>query len=278
MFLKKVFDYFSKAKKPSLKVRFSQAADVNNILQYYKDNQHQHVHIREAEWYASHARKGQYLLGLENDGNIIASTGTYDYIVNGDGDGDVDGKPSYYELGSTSFKPGKGTGYNLYPFFIASQVVQAFLEHPPKEMCIANVYDDSPVGKKMLVPIVGWKEIQPSEDILAKFKSSKSADHTNNNPMTWYGTPTDTIPHMARIVLDFLNKGEVTNKKTGDVLKLDVSDFSLAQDFRHAVEMLAHGPVANHLENNPHMGMKAAREYLENHRQSRIEWPIFMPY
>ncbi|MCB9990596.1 MAG: hypothetical protein H6867_04340 [Rhodospirillales bacterium] len=276
---------------PSLKIRFSKAADIDPILQYYKENQHEHVHVRERDWYADHARKGQYMLGFNGNDEIIASSGTYDYRVGND----TKDEPSYHEMGSTNFKRGEGTGFNLYPFFIASQVIQALLAYPPKDMCIANVYDDSPVGKKMLVPVVGWQEIQPTQDILGKFKSSKSAEHKNNNPMTWYGTPTPTLPHMARIVLSFILAGEVSrpvfekdpqtgaflkDEKTGkkvqaidlktgepavEKLKLDLNKFSLANEFRAAVETIAHGPFADYLEQNPHIGMKQARAELESY-------------
>ena len=171
--------------------------------------------------------------------------------------------PSYYEVGSTNFRCPGGNGFDLYPLFISSQVIDAFLEMPPNELCIANVYNSSPVGRELLVGRVGWEVIEPTQDILTKFKSTKSSDHENNEEMTWYGSQSHCLPHQARIVLEWIEKGHATHKKTGESLDIDFSEFSLAQDLKPLVEEIAHGAFGRYLEQSPPISMPVARQKLD---------------
>ncbi|MEM7680126.1 MAG: hypothetical protein AAF182_03895, partial [Pseudomonadota bacterium] len=179
-----------------MKLRFSSQADTDQIIEYYQENSHQHVHVRKRDWIEHHASAGQFLLGTRDDGEIIASSALYDYFVEGDKK-----VPSYYEVGSTNFKRPGGSGFDLYPLFISSQVTESFLQMSPKQHCIANVYNSSPVGRDLLVGKAGWVVIDATPDIIKKFKSTKSGEHTNEEPMTWYASQSQCLPGQARIVL-----------------------------------------------------------------------------
>jgi len=248
-------------------VRFCTPGDFEKITHYYKDNTHHHVHVRDPEWIARHVRKGQFLLIERPDGEIIAASATYDYHTAADS---LDGAPSYYEIGSTNFKQPGGRGYDLYPFMIAAQVIDAFLRYPPKKCFIANVYDSSPVGRTMLKPIVGWQIVTPEQDVLKKFNQSKSANNQSAGPMSWYGATSSTLPHQARIVLEYLTRGEVIHKKTGEKLTLDFSRFSLATSERKLVEQLASGHFGNMIEDNADFPLQQARALLAHYNKGTI--------
>lgn len=257
---RKSFDQAANAQKTEkVKLRFSQPKDSPQILAYYKENAHQHVHIRDPKWITDHVGKGQFLILENEDGEIIASSATYDYVT----EADTDGRPSFFEIGSTNFSP-EGNGFGLYPLFIASQVIEAFLNYPPKDKFIANVYDSSPVGRKMLVPKVGWKVIEPSEDVLKKFKSTKSAEHTNEEPMTWYGSPSECLPHQARVVLDFIENGTITHKSGERAVEIDFSEFSLANELKPLLQEIAHGKFSEVLERSAGLepGLANSRQLL----------------
>lgn len=55
-------------------LRFSSQDDTLTIIDYYKNNSHEHVHVRKADWIEQHATAGQFLLGVDNDEEIIASS------------------------------------------------------------------------------------------------------------------------------------------------------------------------------------------------------------
>ncbi len=258
----------------SIKIRFSEGSDLGKILDYYKNNGHQHVHVRSPDWIANHVKKGQFLLVEKMDGTIIASSATYDYnLTNTEGS-----RPDYYEMGSTNFNAQEGRGYELYQFMIASQVVMAFLEFPPQKHFIANVYDSSPVGREMLTKIVGWKVIQPEAAILEKLKETKADPTKPLNPMTWYGATSSTLGHQARIVLDYINQGAVTHKKSGKRLNLDLSHFPLANKLKPLVQELAHGRFGQMLEvSSSDTPLAQTRSMLDQYTQNSSIQPKNTP-
>jgi hypothetical protein len=212
-------------------LRFSHKGDVSKILNFYRGNRHQHVHIRDENLLAELVTRGNFLI-LEDKktGEILASSGTYPYKVKGDKD-----LPSYMEIGSTRFSE-KVAGFGLYPLFISSQVIHASLTKSCTKMFIANVYDDSPVGRNLLTKKAGWKVVLPTKGILDVFHSTKDKtandNKADNRTMTWYGSPPSCMPHQAKVVMDFLqNKRRIAHKNNGTVLRIDYSQFDLARGY-----------------------------------------------
>ncbi|GEM_PF-2497067 len=218
-------------------LRFSSAADIENVLNFYKGNRHQHVHIRDEALLASRVRDGHFLILQDKDtGEVLASSGSYDYTVTGDTD-----RASYAEIGSTRFSD-KVAGFGLYPLFIASQVVHGMLGRPPKKMYIANVYDDSPVGREMLTKKVGWNVINATPDIIETFLKTKDPSTKGDmRPMTWYGSPASCLPHESRVILGYLATPQIKHKKLDCVLNIDMSGFDLANKYNPHLKSLASG-------------------------------------
>ncbi len=223
-------------------MRFSGRDDVDGIIMFYRDHCHHHVSVRKEELIESHASAGQFLLGFDQRGGIIASSAVYNYFVKGDRD-----RPSYQEVGSTLFGD-NARGFGLYPFFIASQVIEAFINKPPFNGIIAAIYDSSPVGRDLLVPQVGWKTIDPTPDIVEVFENTRSPEHTNEGRLIWYGSKSQCLPKQARIVLDWIDKGKAFNNKTRAVMNIDFSQFPLAGELNAYVQEIANGQFRTDLE------------------------------
>ena len=237
--------------------RLSSIEDTDKLLQYYKDNAHQHVSVRRHDWIEHHAAKGQFLVFETEDGEILASSATYDYVI----EGDSEAEPSYYEIGSTNFSD-KGKGYGLYPFVIASQCLDAFLRNPPKKNFLADVYDSSPVGRDMLVPKVGWQPEEVEPEVWDKFESTKSDEHTNQEPMTWYASKSNSLPFQARLVLEELKKTEIVHKNGKQALEIDFGLFPLANEYYPALQKLAYGDFGQWLENSDPIDLEHASAAL----------------
>lgn len=217
---------------------FTTKVDTECVLNFYRGNRHQHVHIRDENLLRQMVADGQFLILRDKEtGELLASSGTYAYKVDGD-----NRQASYREIGSTRFSE-KVAGFGLYPLFISSQVIHSMLTNPCKKMFIANVYDDSPVGRELLTKKTGWKIINATPDILKVFYATKdkgASKDEDSRPMTWYGSPAARMPHQARIIQDFIaNKTVITHKKHDVVLNVDYSRFDLAKRFAPHLDMLS---------------------------------------
>lgn len=254
---------FAAAAQDVVRVRFSGAGDFEKVFDYYGGNRHHHVHVRDRGLIERQVGRGQFLLVEKRDGGLVASSAVYDYnLGNGAGRGGGGARPDYYEVGSTNFSE-EGRGYELYQFMIASQVVETFLRAPPEKYFIANVYDSSPVGREMLTKIVGWKVLEPEEAVLEKFRNTKADPGAKSEPMTWYAATSSTLPHQARLALGYMDRGEVRHRKTGRVLALDLSGFSLANEWLPQVKDLASGDFGRRLEAAPDFPLARARAMLD---------------
>lgn len=255
---------YGQAQNDRLRFHFSGAADLPNVKSYYASNRHNNVDIRKDDITEQAVKNGRFILVDQKDGTLHAGSAAYDFA-----DPDDDTEPrQWIELGTT-----RATlpGYGLYPYLISSQVVYDFLDKPPKDRFVAIVDDNNPSVRHLLGVKTGWKEFTASPELETALHQTKS--WSSNDPYKWFGATTDTLPHQARLVLDLINKTELVHKNGQDRHFLDFSDFPLANQFRKAVEFLANGPVANHLENNPHMGMAKARDYLEKHMKGQLKSP-----
>lgn len=273
---------FTSAGQPgasNLVIRFSAPQDKARVYDFYRHNQHKHVDQRKVDVWNERTENGRVIIVEDNEQNIGFVSVAYDYAET------ENGPVKWIELGSTTNKQNPAEkpyemikGINLYPSIVAAQTIYEFLVNTPEDKLIANIFDDNTAVIHMLNKKVGWHFFEPDEAILKATKTTKDSvnEHEQEAGDVWLAATTDTLPHQARMVLKFIDEGTsqgLFNKKSGRHIGLDVSSFSLANEFRAAVEALAYGPVARHLESNPHMGMAAARKYLESHLKSPLQSP-----
>lgn len=270
---------FHTNKENHLVVKFSEPCDQQRVFNFYQQNIHKHVDKRKADVWNERTKDGRVIIVEDNEEHLGFLSVAYDF--------EHDGKVKWIEFGSTMNQqdPNKKPyelikGITLYPSIIASQTIHEFLNNTPEDKFIANIYEDNQAVIYMLNERTGWKFFEPEDDILKACKATKGDVNQHGAKRLWLESTTDTLPHQARLLLDFIDSGTTTglfNKKSQKHIKLDVSKFSLANEFRTAVEALAFGPLAEKLENSPHIGMAKARELLEQHLKQQVNSPSPRP-
>jgi hypothetical protein len=262
MSLKNMFENTeSDAPARRLKVRFSEAADSGALVDFYKQNRHQHVDDRPSEKIAATANAGRTFMITDEKDDIAAASCAYDYPHPLDDSGET----HWTEIGSTRAQL---SGLGVYPFIIASQVIYDFLSSPPKDHFFASIYNDNLPVADFLENKVGWDRFVPDDDLI-----DASGERASLDKLVWLKAESHTLPHQARLVLEFMDKagGEgIINKKTGERTCFDFSQFPLANRFRAAVETLATGDFANAIEAAPPIGKKELRERLTAHQNRPI--------
>ncbi|PJB69775.1 MAG: hypothetical protein CO093_09695 [Alphaproteobacteria bacterium CG_4_9_14_3_um_filter_47_13] len=272
------FDFF-KRKTPHLTVRFSEAADQKRVLDFYKNNKNKFVDLRKEEIWNERTRNGRIIIAEDHNKNIGFMAAAYDF--------EQDGQIKWIEVGSIlrEQNPDKDSykmikGITLYPYMIASLVINEFLNHTPEDKIIANVYDNNPGGIYLMNTKTGWGFFEPEHEILVACKATKdNAGHHATATRLWLTATTDTLPFQARLVLQMIDNDSTTglfNRISQKHVPIEISRFSLANEFYNAVQTLAKGSFARELENNPHMGMKPARDMLEKHMKSPLQSSQFL--
>jgi hypothetical protein len=243
-----------------LTLAFSRAADLPDVLTYYKANRHDAVDIRKADVTENAVKTGRFLLVRDSKNNLRAGSATYDFATASGSD-----KRAWAEMGTT-----RATlpGFSLYQFMISAQVIREFLVNTPTDRFFAIIDHDNDAVIKRLYQ-TGWKDFTPPQHLIDALEATK--DWHTDNPVVWRNATSDTLPHQARTVLAQINKGKLVNPRTGAEADLDFSQFPLANELRPHLEALAHGPFADMLEKTPHLGLKAARILLEQHLNRGVQ-------
>lgn len=275
--------------KNSLKVTFTNPQDNQRVLDFYKNNQHAHVDLRQDSVWNERTQNGRVILVEDTTNNIGLISVAYDFYdakqqdlqnsfrnaasgQKAESATALDIQPRWIEIGSTIGLQDKNAkpndlmkGLNLYPFIIASQTIHEFIAHTPQDFVLANVYDDNPAVMAMLNQKVGWNFFEPEADILKACKDTKIDNGHDNAQRKWLRATPDTLPHQARLILSVIDKGNgegLTNKKTGAKVALNTNNFALAQEFRKTVEAMAYGPISHVLEQQKDMDMNSARSLV----------------
>lgn len=247
------------------RVHFSTAKDTNRIIRFYRANAHQHVDQRSDDMIREAATTGRFILISEKYNRLGASSATYDY---------KQGTSTAYwtEVGSTRAAL---EGFGLYAPIIASQVIYEFLTSPPNDHFFAAVYADNTAVASLLEKKVGWTPFTPGDALL---DASGERENHDKGKILWLKADSQSLPHQARVVLDFIDKASTTgieNRKTGEWLKIDMTDFPLAHRLRPLVEALANSDFAKALENNPNQPMAQTRGLLQKYMSNALF--IFRP-
>ena len=158
---------------------------------------------------------------------------------------------------------------------ISSQVINDFLTRPPKDRFVAIVDHDNDSVLHLLGNKTGWKSFKAGKDLSDALGATK--DWESGNPYVWLGASSDTLSHQARLVLELIEQGQLTNKKTGETLALDLKDFPLANDLRPYVEELATGKFGEELSKKRHTSLRTVRERLETHMKGALQSPHIKP-
>ncbi|MDB5492571.1 MAG: hypothetical protein JWO78_2420 [Micavibrio sp.] len=250
---------FAQAASQSLTIRFSTPADTPSVLAYYGRNPNANVDFRGDDVFTDRTDSGRTILVFKPDNSIGLSSMSHPYPDQG-----------LVEIGSTLANM---DGFGLYPFIIASQIVHEFLERTPDEKFFACIYKpENDSVTKMLNTKVGWHIVAPCQVF-----ADSIGETENINRLSWLNADSDTLPHQARVVLETVLRGTVSNKKTGETLKLDLGQFSLATVFSAKVEELANGRFGEMLEKSHHLPLKQAKAAFDRYQQGATYFPELSP-
>ena len=264
--VKSAFNWKSK----SLSMRFSTAADLKKVVGFYTANKHDDVDMREMAKTEKAVKDGRFLLMLDRSSGLYGGSAGYDYAAYG-------ADNFWTEFGTTRTKQdGLGVPKNemvphniLYPYIVASQVVYEFLTRPPQDRFFANIYENNTAVMYLLKDLVGWKDFAAEQklvDMVAEFDNPDC-----DKAYVWLGCSSDTLPRQARLVMKLLETKELAYKKADGTVKLDLSKFPLANEWRPYVEALASGEFSEMLESNPHVGLAETRKLLESYVHQGIK-------
>jgi len=229
---------------------------------------HPDVDLRKQDVINERAAGGRAIIYEDPAGEIYFSSITYEYAKANTNDT----HPEWAECGSTQAATG---GLGLYPLTISSQVIYSFLTDPPYDKFIGSFSKSSPNVAKLILGKVGWKLFTPDQDCLEATKSTKDVE-PDNSQRNWAGSPSSCLPHQARIILETLNDsaaGKMIHKQTQAKIKLDVSDFPLANELRPMLEELAYGKFGQYLEATADMKLGHTRELLEQYMNLQFTPP-----
>ena len=283
-------------------IRFTDENDQTAVRNFYARNTHQHVDIRQDAVWNERTRNGRVMIVEDEQRSMGFATVAYDFhavpetpktpslmtkvknalratFASHAGGTDqnenapANTKARWVELGSTTVLQDEQEsaysmikGLNLYPLMIASQTVYEFLVNTPDDKVLANVYEDNGAVIHMLNNKVGWHFFEPEDAILKACSDTKVKDGHHTAGRKWLHATTDTLPHQARFILKTIEDGTTNgllNKKTQKHIRLNTDQFSLVNTYKRALQALAHGPLADTLENSVHIGMKNAHVLLE---------------
>ncbi len=256
-------DFAGSKNNETLTVRFSTAADAPKIIDFYNAALHEHVDKRPDTVLWNRAGQGQVLMIEDSKGDLRASSIAYEF--NKTAGRDPAFLSTWVEFGSTRSTL---SGVSLYPFIVATQVIERFLAYPPEDKFIAAIYKDNQPVTDFLNKKVGWSFFTPDAELADATDLTKDLGKLN-----CLEAASTSLPHQARIVLDYMERGTtigLDNRKTGEKVMLDVRKLTLSKFWRSAVEEIAHGAFGKALEAGPPMPMGAARRLLEKHLNASI--------
>lgn len=257
----------AQAQASPLTIRFSEESDAPVIYNFYLGNQHGDFDLRKPEVIQERAKTGQIII-VERDGQTGMSSIGFAFASAAKPD-----QKAWSEIGATRSTL---SGMSLYPFVIASQVIHEFLHQTPEDKFFANVYESNDAVRNLLTNIVGWKEFEPEDEILAACKTTKETP-SSDRARIWYEATSDTLAHQARLVSEFIGKTHVENKKTQEKVPLDFGRFSLATIYKKHVEELAHGRFGEMLTDSQPLPLSQTRKAFENYLAGAKYFPELSP-
>lgn len=214
-----------------MKLRFSRKSDVAKLNEYYSDNTHQNVYVRDPDVLRERIESGAAILLEDEDGNIQGASIAYPITL----DNCNQSCHVWSELGSTRITL---NGFGLYPYMVAAQTVQGFMVEPPDNCFVAEVDVDNAAVIGLLHGKLQWPEYDAPKALTEKMEDSVK-DGEEIVPVNWYHCGPETLQHQAKVVKQLVDTPVLRNKKTGEEIEIDLSEFQLAHAFKPALEQLA---------------------------------------
>ena len=209
-------------------LRFSRQEDTQKLMEFYNENTHENVYVRDPDVLEERIRNGAAIIFEDEHGNIQGASVAYP-IEN------AKGEHEWTELGSTRIT---FNGFGLYPYMVAAQTIQGFMVEPPEDSFVAEVDIDNDAVISLLHGKLQWPDFDAPEELTDKMEDSVK-DGEEIMPVNWYHCGPESIAHQAQVVKKLVDNPVLYNKRTEETVDVDLSQFPPAKHFRQALERLA---------------------------------------
>ncbi len=237
-------------------IRFSNASDHDNLMEFYELNAHKNVRKREQALMKQLIEDGAVVLIEDAGGQIVAASMTYPHKTIDKGGVE---RVQWQEVGTTRIVL---NGYpGLFDAMITMQTLRAFLVEPPESTFVAQMHTAPVQG---MAEALGWRRmsVMPQDLMDAKIRSVDPADAANVNANNWYVCGLEALPTMATRMVKSIDDPILENKKTGERIELDYSRSTFFKLFGPEIRVLA----------NKTYGDVEKPDEQQNVRQRRDKW------
>lgn len=226
----------------AFRFRFSNPADVDNVVAFYGAHDHKNYAYR-VDLTPDCVRRGDMFLIETDQRMLVGASGAFQKQ-----DPDMP-EQHWTEIGQTHFPKAPGgdrsksaLGYGLYQIMISSQAVLAYLKEENLRFVYAEV-DDDPAAEKvvqMLHQDMTWVKFMPRGKLeelqIAELPADKTPEALGYG-FIYLRLDQEAVAQNAKLVLDAIEKGYVERK--GKRIPLDLSEFSLANEYLPHLKALA---------------------------------------
>lgn len=215
---------------PKYYVRFSRAADMAELMEFYKNNHHPAIATRTRDLVEQLVANGSAVLIEDDKGKIVAASISYPITVEENG---IE-KAKWVEIGSTRIATGGYPGF--FNAMIAAQILRTFMVEPPTDRWVAEM-PDPPV--QALARGLGWRPWQnPSVEMVKRsyeiLQSKKEEGYEH-----WFQQGVEGLPHIARFLLNAIANPVLTHRKTGEKIELSFEKCRMVSMFDKEMADLA---------------------------------------
>ena len=216
---------------PKYYIRFSQAEDLDRLVEFYTDNSHKNVRQREIDAMKPLIEDGFVAFIEDENGEVVGSSISYPHKVKENG---VE-KVKWLEIGTARITL---NGYiSLFDVMTVSQVLRAYLVEPPEDRFVARM--DMP-QVRALAERLGWRSFEPPEELLDISNSTvdQNKEAGKDRSDGWYQSGVEGLPVMAKFLIDALESPILTNKKTGDQVEISIERSKVLKIFKENIKNL----------------------------------------
>lgn len=220
-----------------LYVRFSTPDDEKKIFDFYNQNQHTFVFLRDPAVWKERIAAGAITLIEDEAGTIVASSISYPALTKDSAGNDVH---QWTEVGSTRVALG---GIGLFDPLVSAQILRAYLLEPPKDRFVMEIVLGNEHSKHVFSKLGATLYTAPAE--MLKAVKSTIAPGSGTSPVEWFQIGAEAIPSIAAKLLDVQKNNLRTDKAAGVQYELDFSRCVLFTRFGNEVKALARQNFGN---------------------------------
>ncbi len=205
-------------------IRMAQPEDFDKVFDFYTNNDHPSLKKREMQELKERAAHGSIVLIEDEDKNIVAASVCFAYKKkHADGTESVE----WTEAGASRI-----SGLNGFPgvfdTMVAAQVLRNYMVEPPEHSFVARMRYEA---VQKTAERLGWRKM----DDLGDFDEFLEDDRKND----WYRLGVEGLPIMAKYMVEAWNKPVITNKKTGEQIRISFERSTMFEKFKDSIEKLA---------------------------------------